>query len=622
MGNSHASAAHQQGITTSVGGSWHWIFAHLQPFRFFMILYLLGCILGQGLLSSVPRVSGLAIDAMLQRPPLFTHFLWLILLLLLIVVLRGLLSVSANYSLERTANGFERNVRDELYHSLLDKPQAFFNRHRAGDLMVRATDDTKQLNQMFAPGLEIFQGTVLGFLVPLIFIAQLNISLLLAPAIFVLFFIITVRGYGRRLKAISDEVRHQNGLMTTELTEAIAGFEIIEVMGQKEHARRRFDEEARLLRDRYVRQGQVQALYFPPLLLALIIAIAFVHGILLVNQHVLTIGGFVAYLSLVSMLRTPTSSISYSIVLLQNGLSSARRILVILKEESSQDNTSERYKGNLQGELVFDHVSFSYKGVPILTDVSFHVAAGQTLALVGPTGAGKTMITRLVNRMYDSDNGSILIDGVDVRDWDLDALRSQIGIIEQDVVLFSRSVSDNIAFGVGKQCSQEQIEEAARLAQADTFIRNFQNGYNTIVGERGITLSGGQRQRIAIARALLTNPRLLILDDSTSAIDSATEAEIQRAIRSIATHRTTLLITHRLSQIRQADTILVLDQGKVVAQGTHDELIAHCGLYQRIFAPYYQQGGVHVEAASDTVLSQTTAPGSDALSSHIVDKLG
>jgi ATP-binding cassette, subfamily B, bacterial len=263
-----------------------------------------------------------------------------------------------------------------------------------------------------------------------------------------------------------------------------------------------------------------------------------------------------------------------------------KRVLSLMKEETELDENEDGYHEEMRGEIVFEHVTFAYGTTPVLKDVSFKARPGQTIAIVGQTGAGKSTLTKLVNRIYDVDSGRVLIDGVDVRDWNMDALRSQISTIEQDIFLFSRTVSENIAYGLGKKADQAAIEEAARDAQAHDFIMGFKEGYDTLIGERGVTLSGGQRQRIAIARALLTDPRILILDDSTSAIDSATEDEIQKAIKRVLQGRTTLLITHRLSQIRWADHILVLKRGELIDQGSHEELLARCETYRRIFSHY------------------------------------
>ncbi len=250
---------------------------------------------------------------------------------------------------------------------------------------------------------------------------------------------------------------------------------------------------------------------------------------------------------------------------------------------------------NIRGEVAFDHVSFCYtppaEGCEIaargitLNDINFHVNPGQTVAIVGQTGSGKSTIAKLINRIYDADEGRVMVDGVDVRDWNLESLRQQISIIEQDLFLFSRTIGENIAFG-HPEATQAQIEAAAKAAQAHEFIMDFSDGYQTVIGERGMTLSGGQRQRIALARAFFTDPAILILDDATSAIDSETEDRIQRAIERVAAGRTTFLITHRLSQIRWADLIIVMRQGSIAAIGSHDALMESSESYRRIFARY------------------------------------
>jgi ATP-binding cassette subfamily B protein len=267
------------------------------------------------------------------------------------------------------------------------------------------------------------------------------------------------------------------------------------------------------------------------------------------------------------------------------GIAGAERILELINAKTELDENKAGVTKPIQGEVIFENVSFSYNGKPMLKNISFTARPGETIAIVGQTGSGKTTLTQLINRIFDAENGRVLVDGMDVRNWNLESLRPQISTIEQDVFLFSRTLAENIAFGC-TDADPKAIAQAAREAQAHEFISSFSAGYSTEVGERGVTLSGGQRQRIAIARAFLTNPRILILDDSTSAIDSATEDQIQRAMRRISRERTTFIITHRLSQIRWADRILVLRRGELVDQGTHEELMERSADYRRIFARY------------------------------------
>jgi ATP-binding cassette subfamily B protein len=320
-------------------------------------------------------------------------------------------------------------------------------------------------------------------------------------------------------------------------------------------------------------------------------AAALFHALLLWRAGTISLGQVITFIGLMGALRFPTFMSIFTFSLVQAGLAGAERILALINTETELDENEAGVSRPIQGQVVFENVSFTYpaaspdgsNGVPVLQDISFTARPGETTAIVGQTGSGKTTLTRLINRIFDVDGGRVLVDGTDVRDWSLESLRSQVSTIEQDVFLFSRTVGENIAFGIDN-AGQGGIEQAAREAQAHDFVIGFPEGYKTEVGERGITLSGGQRQRIAIARAFLTDPRILILDDSTSAIDSATEDQIQRAMRRISAQRTTFLITHRLSQIRWADRILVLQRGRVADQGTHEELLARSPDYQRIYA--------------------------------------
>jgi ATP-binding cassette subfamily B protein len=295
------------------------------------------------------------------------------------------------------------------------------------------------------------------------------------------------------------------------------------------------------------------------------------------------VGDVIAYFGLLMMLDFPTWTSIWAYSQISLGLAGARRILELINRETNLDQNETGYSGEMKGEVEFRNVCFSYdEKEATLDEVTFSVKPGQTVAIVGQTGSGKTSLMKLINRIYDATAGQVLVDGIDVRQWNLAALRRQISIIEQDIFLFSRSIAENLSFGK-PSASQVEIQAAAEAAQADEFIQSFEKKYETVIGERGVTLSGGQRQRLALGRAFLTDPRILVLDDSTSAIDSATEDLIQRAIAAAARGRTTFIITHRLSQIRWADLIIVMRKGHVAAIGRHEELMASSEAYARIF---------------------------------------
>ena len=571
-------------------GPVRWIISHLLRYPRLLASFLLAATLTNVLFSSVPRLTGLAFDEVLKPEPSPSRLLSLALFILGLVLVRGLLDITNSWSVETLGQRMERDARDELYISLLGKSQTFHNRQRVGDIMSRATSDVRQLNPMMNPGVALIIESTIGIIAPLVFITFLRPELLLAPSIFVIAHIFALRRYVKQLNPVAGEQRWRFGEMNAGLTETITGIEVVKSAVQEEQERHKFVEHARQVRDLFVRQGEIEARYLPLLLLGMALTGAFAHGVWLVSRGELTIGELVAYMGLMGVLRFPAFISIFTFSLVQMGIAGAQRILDLMKEETELDENKAGHAATLKGEIVFDHVTFRLNNdpdaAPILQDVSFRAAPGETVAIVGQTGSGETTLTKLVNRTYDVDEGRILIDGVDVRDWNLDSLRSQISTIEQDIFLFSRPIDENIAFSLGQQADQTAIESAAKAAQAHDFIQSFAQGYKTIVGERGVTLSGGQRQRIAIARALLTDPRILILDDSTSAIDSATEDQIQRAIKRVLEGRTTLLITHRLSQIRWADRILVLDRNQIVDQGTHEELMQRCDLYRRIFARY------------------------------------
>jgi ATP-binding cassette subfamily B protein len=561
-----------------------WIASHVWRYKFLVIATVVLSLTSNLTYAQGPVLIGQAADEILH-PTAEDALLKIGLAVLAMLVLSGISELFHALTLETLAQRLEASAREELYGSLLGKSQTFHDRQRVGDIMARATEDVRWLNAMINPGLQFIFGTVIGIGIPLFLIATIKTDLLLVPIIFIVGYVITLRRYTIQLEPVAQRQRSQFGVMNAGLEESISGIEVVKASAQEAFEQRKFRSNARLFRDLFVRQGYIEARYLPLLLLGITFGAAFLHAAMLYAQGILTIPQIVAFMGLLNLFRFPTFISIFSFSLVQTGLAGAERILYIIRAETELDQNTGGFTGAVQGDIAFENVTFGYERDPILKNVSFHVKAGQTIAIVGQTGSGKSTLTQLVNRTYDATRGRVLVDGIDVREWNLTSLRSQISKIEQDVFLFSRTVAENIAFGA-PEATQEQIEQAAREAQAHDFIMSFKDGYQTMVGERGVTLSGGQRQRIALARAFLSNPRILILDDSTSAIDSATEDEIQRAIRRAQQGRTTLLITHRLSQIRWADHILVLDQGRLVADGSHEELLRRSPHYRRIFARY------------------------------------
>jgi len=356
-------------------------------------------------------------------------------------------------------------------------------------------------------------------------------------------------------------------------------------MAQERQEINLFGKNAERFRDLFVKQGDVEARFVPFLLMTIAQAGGLLHAMLLYQQGLLKIGDVAGYFGLLLLFGFPTfvSLFAYSQVSL--GMAGSRRILELINRETNLDQNVAGQSRNLEGSIEFKDVSFTYDGAsePALAGINLKIHPGQTVAIVGQTGTGKTSLAKLVNRTYDITQGFLLLDGIDAREWNLESLRRQISIIEQDIFLFSRSIAENIAFGK-PGATRDEVVDAAKAAQAHEFIEGFKEGYDTVIGERGVTLSGGQRQRLALARAFLTAPKILILDDSTSAIDSATEDKIQRAIYAAAQGRTTLIITHRLSQIRWADLIVVLRGGRITAVGNHDKLMEQSEIYRQIFS--------------------------------------
>ncbi|KUK95677.1 MAG: putative ABC transporter [Anaerolineaceae bacterium 46_22] len=561
-----------------------WILSHAIHQWAWLLVALIGATSNAALAGVVPVYIGRAFNEILTPNPSMATIGRFALIVGLSQTLRGFLQFCRNFGFEVIAQNIERYVRQELYVNLLGKSMTFHNLQSVGDLMARATNDVREVNYMFSPGLNLVVGSLNFLFIPLLIAPTYHIALIATPAAFIILYFLALWHYLTILNPVTSEVRRTFGALNSRLAEAIDGVEIVKGSAQEDNEIENFRQNAIAYRDVSVEQGDIESRFLPMLLLAITIAVGLMHALLLLKQGQINIGDVIGYFGILSLLGFPTNISLFAYSQISLGLAGGERILELIKTENDLDQNLNGYAQPIEGSIEFKNVEFGYEGRdPTLKDINLKIEPGQTVAIVGQTGSGKTSLVKLINRTFDIQKGAVLVDGVDVRDWYLEELRNQISIIEQDVFLFSRTIAENIAFGK-QDATREEVIRAATEAQAHDFITSFADGYETIIGERGATLSGGQRQRLALARAFLTSPRILVLDDSTSAIDSETEDQIQKAIFRAAEGRTTLIITHRLSQIRWANQIVVMRQGEVVAVGTHEELMGKSKSYQRIFS--------------------------------------
>ncbi len=597
-------------IRTNQSGPVRWLISHLQHNIWLVIISILGAFGNAALASAIPIYAGQAFNAARGDVVNLQTILWVSVLMVGTQLVRSLLQLARNAASEVQGQRLERDSRQELYASLLGKSMRFHDGYPTGEMMARATNDVRELALLVAPGLNLVVGSANFLIVPILVAPSIHPQLIWTPLIFAVLYTFALAQYLRDLSPATTQVRTSFGRMNAGLTAAIEGIETVKAAAQEHVEIERFEKNARQVREAFVGQGRVEAKYLPLLLLGIAQATGLWHALVLFRAEAIPLGDVVAYTGIISLFSFPVFVSLFAYSQVSSGVSSARRILELLRSETELDRNEGGYSEKMRGEIRFENVTFGYESTlndsgktsgyvngsgqsssdsqasrPALEGVSFTIDAGQTLALVGQTGSGKSTVAKLINRIYDISDGRVTVDGVDVRGWNIADLRRQISIIEQDIFLFSRTIGENIAFG-RPDASQAEIVEAAKSAQAHDFISTFPQGYDTVVGERGVMLSGGQRQRIALARAFLTDPAVLILDDSTSAIDSATEDQIQRAIEAATRGRTTILITHRLSQIRWADKIVVLRKGRVAAVGSHEELLESSQAYRDIFARY------------------------------------
>lgn len=503
-------------------------------------------------------------------------------------VARGLFAFVQTYMAEWVSQGIAFDFRNAIFAKLSRLSFSYYDRNQTGQLMIRATSDVENLRLFIAQGL---LATVQAFLLlvvtlGILFVTNWRLTLVVIPILPISIVVFGV--FGRISQPLFAEVQRRLSALNTVLQENIAGIKVVKAFVREQKEQARFNAATDATYEQYLRVGRVFSTLFPIIFsIAQIgqIAILYFASPLLIDGS-LTLGEYQKFTLYLVYLFIPIGQLGFIVSLMSQASASAERIFEILDAESDVKNAPDAIVlPPIKGDVEFKNVTFRYfnSSEPVLKDVSFSVKAGQTVALLGSTGSGKTTIINLLPRFYDISEGQLLIDGHDVRHVTLDSLRSQIGIVLQETNLFSGTIRDNIAFG-RPDASNEEVMEAAQAASAHDFIMSFPQGYQTHVGERGSTLSGGQKQRIAIARALLLKPRILILDDSTSAVDFTTESKIQAALDTLMQGRTSFVIAQRISTVRNADLILVLDKGQVVAMGDHQTLMETSPIYAEIYS--------------------------------------
>jgi ABC-type multidrug transport system fused ATPase/permease subunit len=557
----------------------------LRPYKVSLIVSIFLAVGSQAAQIALYAVTGRVIDDAIRphdRGELWT-LIWIILAL---GFAKAVLMMGRRLISGRQALGVEFDLRNALYAHLLRLSFGYYDRHQTGQLMSRATVDLQGVRFFLGYGLIFFFQHVLTVLSVTAVMFWFNwdlalIALAITPAL-----IVVAYRYSRVAHPLLRDVQQRMADVATVAEENIVGVHVVKSFAQEDQELDKFAGRSEAVFGQSVQANRQRAIYVPLISFIPLLAQAAVLlvGGRMVAHGTLPIGEFIAFNLYVTMLVMPLRSLGMWIGQAQRATASGERIFEVMDEpEEVRDRDGAVPLPAGEGQIRFEHVGFSYGiGRPVLEDVDLELAAGRTVALIGHTGSGKTTLTSLVPRFYDATAGRVVVDGVDVRDVELASLRSAVGVISQDPFLFSATVRENIAFGRA-DATDEQVEEAARLAQAHEFIERLPDRYDTVIGERGITLSGGQRQRLAIARALVVDPRILILDDATASVDATTEARIRQGLREAMRGRTTLIIAHRLSTIALADEIVVLDGGRVAARGQHDELLRTSPVYQDIY---------------------------------------
>jgi len=576
-----------------------WFFKHIFREKRLLIVLIVFLILFIGTVSLTPLFIGNVFEVLPDATGIFAilpggdGFRETLFYFALLIAIAGVIRTVGDYIQsfvnDVIAHKVTKNVTEEFYNDMLEKSQEFHDRIKVGDIMARATFDTRQMNIFIAPGVKwLFEGFFMViFSVTLMLTVNPKLTLLIAGAL--PFYVLTIWEFNRKLRPISMAQMEQNSILNARLQESLTGIRVVRAFVKEGKEIAEFEVETEKLRKINTRRGIISARYYAIVITIIITALSFLWGGYEVSVGNMELSELITFVLLMMTLNMPTWQFGWATTQFQIGMAAAKRIYDMkVREEYVPNPEKPLVWEEKKGAINFENVSFSYNGKSsrkALKGIDFSVPGGANVAIIGNPGSGKSTLIKLLMRLYDPSEGSIYIDDMDIREMDLSDLRDNIGVIEQEVFLFSKTIRENIAFGK-PNASLEDIENASKLAQAHDFILSFEEGYDTIVGERGVTLSGGQKQRLAIARALLVNPVILVLDDASSAIDAETERRIQTAIANVLKNRTTFIVTHRLATIKNADLIIVLRDGILMDSGTHSELIMRNIDYRRLFEKF------------------------------------
>lgn len=565
-----------------------WFLSFLKKYRVRMIVGLILVFITSLLVLINPQISGMIVDEVIEGQ----HYEKLGILLLIMIgvtLVRSLLRFIFLMCFESSSQGLVYDMREEAYRKLMKEDFNFFNKNRTGDLMSRQTGDMDAVRHMVSHVIYFSFENILVFLMALVMIFSVNVKMALCMLIVLPFTLAVTLSQRRHIKPAFDRVRDCFSSLNAFAQETIAGNRVAKAFAKEDYELEKFDRENDGYRDAQLNAASIWMKYIPmfEILSQCLTIILMIMGGFMVIDGEMTIGNMVTVNGYLWMLNSPLRQAGWIINDLQRFLTAIEKIYKVYTTEpdiKQPEHVVEKRK--LKGSVTFDHVNYYTNDDTVLKDISFHVEPGQTVGIIGATGSGKSSLINLICRFYDVNQGRVLVDDIDVRNLDLQTLRGNIGIAMQDVFLFSDTIEGNIAYG-NPDCTFEQVQAAAKIANADEFIREMPEGYDTIIGERGVGLSGGQKQRISLARAILKDPSIIILDDTTSAIDMETESMIQNELKKISDERTVFIIAHRISSIIHADQILVLDNGRLVERGTHEQLLAKKGYYSTVFHHQY-----------------------------------